>query len=627
MRLRPILLASLLLACGADPTADASVDAGPRRDASGEDGGPGLDAPACSPGDPGCAPCAEGPIGAAGCVCDGLRRTSGHCCAGAWVATECGGSTVTDLVPASRITRWQPGIQSDEQLHLPLDARGLPTRTTVCATLSPGDDVQAAIDACPEGQVVVLDEGTFRLSATLRIDRGVVVRGAGSVGGGHPRTILERTGGGIAIRIGRVDDSGTCDGGAAFDLLEDAPLGSTTVRLSPTDAARLSAGDLVTVDQRDDPAVVDAGDCAWFHRDPARALGQRVEIAAVDAASGTVTLSSPLHWTFETRWDAQLAEVDQTITRYAGLEGVLVRGGSSRHFAGGIDVWNAASSWIADVETDGTIDGEHIVLSGTYRFVVRDSYVHHSATYGFGEDCYGIVLRFQAADDLIENNVARWMNKPILFNASGGGNVIAYNYADNSWSTPPAWQEVNIDTHCAFPHMELMEGNDAPHMGATTTHGNAGYLTYFRNHASSVFAPPAVVGSSGGQDGNVAALQFMGGDVGMNVLGNVLGAAGVSTEYDAEGPGSAAIYQLGLEGAGLSDVAATTLLRHGNWDAVNATTMWDPAIAEHDLPASFYLAARPGWWPAELRWPWVGPDLDPMVGVLPARARAELLSP
>jgi hypothetical protein len=39
--------------------------------------------------------------------------------------------------------------------------------------------------------------------------------------------------------------------------------------------------------------------------------------------------------------------------------------------------------------------------------------------------------------------------------------------------------------------MELIEGNEAPHMGATTTHGNAGYLTFYRNHASSQFAAPA----------------------------------------------------------------------------------------------------------------------------------------
>ena len=117
------------------------------------------------------------------------------------------------------------------------------------------------------------------------------------------------------------------------------------------------------------------------------------------------------------------------------------------------------------------------------------------------------------------------MNKPILFNVSGGGNVIGYNYADNSWATPAAWQEVNIDTHCSFPHMELIEGNYAPHMGATTTHGNAGYLTFFRNYSSSQFAPPAVAGSTDKQTGNITALQFMNGDIDMTVIGNVLGSS------------------------------------------------------------------------------------------------------
>lgn len=67
--------------------------------------------------------------------------------------------------------------------------------------------------------------------------------------------------------------------------------------------------------------------------------------------------------------------------------------------------------------------------------------------------------------------------------------MIGYNYADNSWAcdgqNDDGWEEVNVNTHCAFPHMELMEGNWAPHMGATTTHGNAGYLTFFRNYSSS----------------------------------------------------------------------------------------------------------------------------------------------
>jgi hypothetical protein len=254
---------------------------------------------------------------------------------------------------------------------------------------------------------------------------------------------------------------------------------------------------------------------------------------------------------------------------------------------------------------------------------VRDGYFHHSADYGFGHDCYGIVLRCGAAENLVENNIARYMNKPIMLNVSGGGNVIGYNYADNSWADPPQWQEVNVDTHCSFPHMELIEGNWAPHMGATTTHGNAGYLTYFRNHASGRFATPAVAGADVEQTGNVTALQFMGGDLGMNVVGNVLGADDLPAAYETY-EGETAIYRFD-GGSGASDIVFTSVYRHGNYDFVNHDTLWDPSNDIHELPASLYLSARPAWWPEGTAWPWVGPDLDPMIGELPAKVRADAL--
>ena len=324
---------------------------------------------------------------------------------------------------------------------------------------------------------------------------------------------------------------------------------------------------------------------------------------------------SPLHWTFHagSPYLAQIAKVAPPLTKWAGIEGLALQGGTNPGYdgqmAGGIDVSNAAYCWIKDVQTDGTIGGMHVSLTGTFRCVVRDSHFHNSANYGFGADCYGIVLRCGAADNLIENNIVRYMNKPILFNVSGGGNVLGYNYADNSWATPPAWQEVNIDTHCSFPHMELMEGNYAPHLGATITHGNAGYLTYFRNYASSQFAKPAVYGSTDKQTGNIAALQFDTGDINMSVVGNVLGSssatdlgtAPVSTPYFGSGSEKPAIFE--MSSAAKTDVAYTTLWLHGNYDTVTPGVVWKPSIATQVLPASLYLPTRPAWWPAGNAWP------------------------
>jgi hypothetical protein len=527
-------------------------------------------------------------------------------------------------VPADRSTAFQPGIVEDGLLHQPLGPDGLPQRTTVCATVSPGGNIQAAIDACSSGQVVVLGAGTFEVNAPIDLKSGVVLRGAGS-GGAPGGTTLVKKGGGTVVAIGTARDS-ICSGGTAYPLAADGAKEATTLSVGAA-ATHFAAGDLALVDVADDETV-QQGDCAYFKRVSGRSVTQRVEIAAVDAATGTLTLSSPLHWTFKAKapYSAMITKAQGTPIRWAGLESVLIQGGSNTSYngamAGGVDVSNAAYCWVKDVQTDGTIGGMHVALTGTYRTVVRDSNFHHSANYGFGEDCYGIVLRCGTADNLVENNIARYMNKPIMFNVSGGGNVIGYNYADNSWATPAAWQEVNIDTHCAFPHMELMEGNYAPHVGASTTHGNAGYLTYYRNYSSSQFAAPAVFGSTDAQSGNVTALQFDGGDIGMNVFGNVLGTSGLSAVLDAYDSGPRSVFELGSNGGGAKDVAVTSLLRHGNFDYVTKTTAWSASVSSKELPASLYLKGKPAWWPAASRWPFVGPDLSPMVAVLPAQERA-----
>lgn len=554
-----------------------------------------------------------------------------------------GGQTIpAGLLNPAYTTTWNPGILADTQLNKPLGADGLPVRTQVCATPAPGDDLNQAIAQCPEGQVVELAAGTYTTSSVVTLGKGVVLRGAGSSGAAKGGTTIVKTGGGSVLAIGSTQD-GACYASAydAYPLTEDATKESGVVHVG-TNAGHFSAGDLALLDEVDD-ATVDEGDCQYFKRVDKRSVSERVEVASVDAAAGTITLSAPLHFTFQASgaYQGQVSRVKQSIVRWAGIESLAVQGGNNPGYngqmAGGVDVSNAANCWIKDVQTDGTIGGMHVSLTGTYRTVVRDSYFHNSANYGFGADCYGIVIRCGAADNLIENNVVRYMNKPILFNVSGGGNVVGYNYADNSWATPSEWQEVNIDTHCAFPHMELMEGNYAPHMGATITHGNAGYLTYFRNYASSQFASPPVAGSTSQQTGNITALQFDHGDLNMTVIGNVLGSsaandlgtAPVSTVYIGTGPGPSSIFEIGdnagHNGVGKSDVAYTSLWWHANYDTVTPGVVYNPAITTKTLPASLYLPGKPAWWPAGVTWPWAGSDLNPRVSSLPAKTRSDSL--
>ena len=84
------------------------------------------------------------------------------------------------VIPNGRMTVWKPGIPG-----------GIPARTTVCATLNASSygngtvdataGIQAAINACPAGQVVKLSAGDFLVNGAepITLNKGVVLRGAG----------------------------------------------------------------------------------------------------------------------------------------------------------------------------------------------------------------------------------------------------------------------------------------------------------------------------------------------------------------------------------------------------------------------------------------------------------------
>ena len=87
---------------------------------------------------------------------------------------------------------------------------------------------------------------------------------------------------------------------------------------------------------------------------------------------------------------------------------------------------------------------------------------------------------------MIENNILIDACKQMVFRSSGAGSVVAYNFADNSWDFDnPAWVEVGLNaSHMAGPHHVLFEGNYSQNFDSDYTHGNAIYMTVFRNWLS-----------------------------------------------------------------------------------------------------------------------------------------------
>src|SRR5262249_30876840 len=101
------------------------------------------------------------------------------------------------LIPANRVTVWQPGVTYNA-IPAPRSAGntipstpgagyGIPNRTTIYKKLSPsgGDDtpaIQAALNGCPAGQVVLLTAGVFNINGNglSFVTPNCTLRGAGA---------------------------------------------------------------------------------------------------------------------------------------------------------------------------------------------------------------------------------------------------------------------------------------------------------------------------------------------------------------------------------------------------------------------------------------------------------------
>jgi pectate lyase-like protein len=527
-------------------------------------------------------------------------------------------------LPAERRTSWKPGIPG-----------GIPVRDRACATVDAathGDGAQdatqairAAIDACPVGQVVALSAGTFAVTGTLVINKGIVLRGAGP-----KQTHLKSSGfNGAVVWLGPLWPHVL----ASVKLTADGAKGATSVRVA--NAKGFVPGSLALIDELWDPGYVQwsakrsppgSPSRAWFSR-PDRPVGQMVEIESV--SGDAVRFTTPLHIAFDTAHDAQLSTWDVPATRNAGLEDLHVYGGGNHNIVLGL----AAYSWVKNVESEWST-GESIGLNASFRCVVRDSFFHHSPQLYPGGGAYGLSFSFASADNLIENNIFWHFNKVMVMRASGGGNVVGYNYFEDGFigRTPEdytRWMEVGMSaSHMACPHYELFEGNQAFNVDADNTWGNSVYVTFFRNHASGKRRSFPDVD-------NRRAIGLMAGSWWYTFVGNVLGYPGMKPDphagfrYEAAPPWGPPVpmWQLGYDPEDWKRPAdakvLSTTLREGNFDYVTNEVHWSKGALA--LPDSLYLAAKPPFFGDE-RWPWVDPVGATKLYRLPARVRFDAMN-
>ena len=454
-------------------------------------------------------------------------------------------------------------------------------------------------------------------------------------------------------------------------VTDNAWKGTTNVPVA--DASRFAVGDVVTIDTLDGPpkavgSVQFNHDYIWFYdaqyfkRQPGfswagpstgapglnvqdlgsanaaavnavprwRSLMQTSEIVAI--SGNTLYLKDRLVVDF-TAWRSpqvwRVVPKDNRSAflgnRWSGIESIAVAGGNNQWgFPGGTIAFSYMSyAWAKNVEADGSKsdaahpgkDGYNIGLGRCYRCVVRDSYVHDSRDENPGGQAYGIVVGTGTSASLVENNISINNNKPVTNVSSGGGNVIAYNYVDNAviWNSP-GWQENAIDdSHGAFTHHDLVEGNWTPNIGSATTHGNSGWHVHFRNYVTGR-------NSAGNVTGNLRAVGVDAWTHDSAFVGNVLRGGNVY-ETNPSSRNGTPIFALGnnfmFGGNWDNGYAAAHIWRDGNWDSVNGRTVW--AAGVKTLPPSFYLSGKPAFFGSN-PWPWVNP-LTGTVSTLPAKAR------
>ena len=489
-----------------------------------------------------------------------------------------------DIIPQERKIDWsQAGVEG-----------GIPTRTTICATIDAATygngvtdasgAIQSALDSCPSGQVVYLPAGEYFLASSIILGSYVTLRGAGP-----DQTILlgDDIGSIVVIGASRSNTSG-------INIVSGYTKGSEELVLE--DASTITVGSYLRVDELNNDTIpvtnVGYGTCTWCGRDYGnRVRGQFVKVTGKNG--NNITISPEMYFTFSADKIPQVQGQNYGIgAEYSGIEDLTIKNdwnpskvqgtdgkeyssvrdhtsssdGSDRPVTGDWDYYwlktgedgSSFPQWQPNTAYEGDYSNSRVPLNimntancwaknikiercgsrcvqfqyNNYRFELRDSHITKCINKWDSNNCYGTLIGSYTSGTLIENNIYESVSDGPMFAWSASGNVVGYNYI--------------YDCHRVNVMRTWFQAIGAAHHGSHTSYnlweGNemeAAYFDqYWGSHSHNTMFRNRIIGKymvDGIAVDNIQAIHSISTEKNVhyqNYIGNVLGTDNYHDKYE-----------------------------------------------------------------------------------------------
>ena len=253
-----------------------------------------------------------------------------------------------------------------------------------------------------------------------------------------------------------------------------------------------------------------------------------------------------------------------TILHDAGLEDLTINAATS---TGGVYAVNATNIWIKGVriiQDDPSSSNAYLIST------IQCVHCTFSNNYLYGPpttqlvNIYDFALHLLNAS-LVQNNIIHSSSAAIVLNSAVYGNVISYNYIDNTLGA-------SIIEH-GISGMNLSEGNNGSNYSGDIIQATHHFTTTFRNHFDGFTHNPDQSETEAGMAMYSRARFF-------NSIGNVFGHTHWTAYQTDQAHDGNAIYETGWQGTGSGTAVPNdprvkaTLFRWGNYDNVTNGVRW-----------------------------------------------------